>query len=86
MKVNPWKVSTVVLAGALALVIGGNLVPSAHAEKQPHMVAALGHLKAAKASLQAATADKGGFRVKAIDLTSSAIDQTQKGIDYDNKH
>lgn len=86
MKINPWKVSTLALAGALAIVVGGNMVQSAHADNQPHMKAALGHLQAAKASLQAATADKGGHRVKAMELTSSAIEQTQKGIEYDNKH
>lgn len=86
MKINPWKVSTIVLTGALVLAVGNNLVPSAHAEKQPHMTAALGQLKAAKASLQSATADKGGHRVKAIALVNSAIDETQKGIDFDNAH
>lgn len=86
MKVNVWKVSTLVLAGALVMVVSGNMVRSANAEKQPHMKAALGQLQAAKASLQAATADKGGHRVKAIELTNAAIAETQKGIDYDNKN
>ncbi|MBK6461658.1 MAG: hypothetical protein IPF92_11690 [Myxococcales bacterium] len=58
----------------------------AHAEAQPHMQAALGQLKAAKASLARATADKGGHRVKAMALTDQAIDETEKGIAYDNKH
>lgn len=86
MKLNVWKVSTVVLAGALAIVVGGNMVQPAHAEKQPHMTAALGQLEAGLASLQKATADKGGHRVKAIDLTKQAIAETKAGIDYDNKH
>lgn len=86
MKINIWKVSTVVLAGALALVIGTSRVPEASAENQPHMKAALGHLNSAKASLQSATADKGGHRVKALELTKAAIAETQAGIDYDNKH
>jgi hypothetical protein len=86
MKVNPWKVSTVLLAGALALVIGSGAVREASAEKQPHMTAALGQLEAALASLQKATADKGGHRVKAMELTRSAISETKAGIDHDNKH
>jgi multidrug resistance efflux pump len=48
---------------------------------QPHMQAALDHLRQAKANLERATSDKGGFRVKAIDEVNDAIDETQKGID-----
>ena len=85
MKINPWKVSTLVLAGALTLVVGTNMVREAHAEKQPHMTAALAQLQSAKGSLQSATADKGGHRVKAIALTNQAIDEVKAGIDADNK-
>lgn len=48
---------------------------------QPNMQAALEHLRAAKANLERATSDKGGFRVKAIDEVNRAIDETKKGID-----
>ena len=48
---------------------------------QPHMQAALGLLNQAKSNLQQATADKGGYRVKAIDEVNLAIDETKKGID-----
>ena len=41
--------------------------PLAFAEPQPKMKEALEHLRQAKAALQAATADKGGHRVKAIE-------------------
>lgn len=86
MKINPWKVSTLLLAGALVIVVGGDMVRPANAEKQPHMAAALSQLESALSSLQKATADKGGHRVKAIGLTKSAIDETKQGIDHDNKH
>lgn len=86
MRVNIWKVSTVVLAVALAAVVSSSGVKSAQAENQPHMQAAMTALKAAKEQLQKATADKGGHRVKAIELTNAAIAETQKGIDYDDKH
>lgn len=85
-QLNVWKISTVTLAAALALVVGGNLVQSAQAEPQPRMAAALAHLEKAHAELKAATADKGGHRVKAIDLTASAIAETKAGIAFDNKH
>ena len=48
---------------------------------QPHMQAALDLLKQAKNNLEQATADKGGYRVKAIDQVNAAIDETKKGID-----
>ena len=48
---------------------------------QPNMQAALEHLRAAKANLERASSDKGGFRVKAIDEVNRAIDETKKGID-----
>lgn len=66
---------------ALALVsMGGAL----SAEPQPRMKAALAALQTAKAELQAATADKGGHRVRAIKLVDEAIEQVQKGIAADN--
>lgn len=77
---------------ALAAVIfgagmfAGSVVTPAHAEGQPHMQTALGALKAALAALENATADKGGHRQKAIEHTKHAIEQTEKGIAFDNKH
>ena len=47
---------------------------------QPHMEAALNHLKNAKADLERATADKGGHRANAIRLVNLAIDQVNLGI------
>ncbi|HVR11578.1 MAG TPA: hypothetical protein VMW75_26275 [Thermoanaerobaculia bacterium] len=49
---------------------------------QPHMVAALDELRAARAELQAALPDKGGHRVRAIELVDDAIGQVRRGIDY----
>jgi hypothetical protein len=53
---------------------------------QPHMQAALDHLRAAKVELDAAVADKGGHRVKALALTKDAIAQVEAGIEYDRRH
>lgn len=47
---------------------------------QPHMRAALTSLENAKRNLAAATADKGGFRRQAIELTEKAIEEVRKGI------
>ena len=48
---------------------------------QPNMQAALGHLRDARNYLDRATADKGGYRARAIDEVNAAIDETKKGID-----
>jgi hypothetical protein len=49
------------------------------------MHSALDHLRAARTALDAATADKGGHRAKALVLTNQAIDQVQAGIKFDNR-
>ncbi|MBK7864577.1 MAG: hypothetical protein IPJ65_39445 [Archangiaceae bacterium] len=59
--------------------------PMAFADPQPKMKEALALLKDAKAALQAANADKGGHRVKAIEKVDEAIAQVEKGIEFDNK-
>jgi len=45
------------------------------------MEAALRSLREARASLEKASADKAGHRVKAIDLVSQAIEQVRLGIE-----
>jgi hypothetical protein len=55
-------------------------------EQQPHMQAALQHLKQAQAELQQAEQDKGGHRVKAIQLAQQAEAEVQAGINYDIQH
>ena len=67
-------------AGTMYLSAG-----EAGAENQPHMRAALNSLQTAKNQLQAATADKGGHRAKAIDLVNAAIAEVNRGIAFDNK-
>jgi hypothetical protein len=85
MSPTVWKTSTLVLAGALAYVVGtsGN---DASAEPQPHMKEALETLRAARAQLDKANPDKGGHRVKAIALTDQAIDEVKAGIEFDDTH
>jgi hypothetical protein len=49
------------------------------------MTAALGSLETAKAELEKAIADKGGHRVKAIELITQAIEEVKKGIEAGKK-
>lgn len=71
---------------ALLVVLATGFLAGRASADQPHMQAALEHLRAAKVELEAATPDKGGHRAKAIALTSDAIVQVEKGIAYDRNH
>ena len=75
---------TLIIAAA-AFCLGG-FANQAFAERQPRMRDALGHLQSALNSLQKASADKGGHRVKAIQSTKEAIEEVKKGIAFDNRH
>jgi hypothetical protein len=68
-----------------AVLLSGFLLGRASAD-QPHMQAALEHLRAARESLQKADADKGGHREKALRLVNQAIEQVEKGIGFDRRH
>jgi hypothetical protein len=70
------KVNALVLTGTLA---AGMFIGQAVAQ-QPHMYAALDALRTARSELQAALANKGGHRVKAIALIDQAIEETNAGI------
>ncbi|MBI2392698.1 MAG: hypothetical protein HYV09_24140 [Deltaproteobacteria bacterium] len=93
---NPWKLSTLILAPALVLVIGGAAVNTAGADDkkkddkkeapQPKMESAKDFLDKAHEKLEKATPDKGGHRVKAMKLIKDAIEEVELGIKWDNEH
>ncbi len=62
----------------VALVIGLGIGYAVGA--QPHMESAIGFLQNARGELEAAVADKGGHRVKAIGLVDEAIHQVREGM------
>jgi len=84
--------STRLLLALVALLLCGVLLLSipnsvqAAPEVQPEMRAALDHLREAQKNLEAATRDKGGHRVKAIEHVRQAIAEVELGIRYDNEH
>ena len=49
---------------------------------QPHMRRALEHLRAARAELQSAEHNKGGWRLRALENTDRAIAETERGIGF----
>ncbi len=70
-----------------ALIATMLLVASAHSiADQPNMQAALVSLQQARDSLQNATADKGGHRVRALKTINQAIAEVQAGIEFDRTH
>ena len=76
----------IVTAFLFTLVIATGFVAGRATADQPKMHDALEHLRAAKANLEAATADKGGHREAAIRLVNEAIGEVEKGISYDRRH
>lgn len=69
-----------------ALVLLGTVAIAGAVPDQPMMQAARADLQTARRELQAAIADKGGHRVKAINLVNSAISEVNAGIAYDRRH
>lgn len=67
------------------LLLAGYLAGRASAD-QPHMMAARDHLRLAKVELEAADADKGGHRVKALERVNQAIAEVDRGIEFDRHH
>jgi len=55
-------------------------------EDQPHMEAAMQHLREAEAELNRGTSDKGGHRVRAIEITRQAESEVNAAIHYDDRH
>jgi hypothetical protein len=70
---------------AIALGIASLAAVRAYAVPQPNMEAALSHLEQAKASLEHAEHNKGGFRVKAIEHVNQALAAVREGIAAGNK-
>lgn len=55
-------------------------------EAQPEMTAAIESLREAQRHLASGSHDKGGHRVRALELVNQAIQETQAGIQFDNTH
>jgi hypothetical protein len=75
-----FQYSAVIVAAVAAMNLG-----SARAD-QPHMQRALEHLRAARAELQVAEQNKGGWRIRAVHNVDQAIADTEKGMSFDRHH
>ena len=70
----------------LVVLLAGSFVAGRVHAAQPHMVTARNQLRSARSELQAAVADKGGHRERAIDIVDRAIAQVDEGIEYGRSH
>ena len=75
------------LAAVLGTAIAMQPAPSFAGKKQQvYMERAIEHLREARKQLQKATPNKGGHRIKAIQLTDIAIDEVKRGIRFADTH
>jgi hypothetical protein len=74
------RLFAVFLLAAGALLLQPSAVQAQTGAKQPNMQSALASLTSARTALQKASANKGGHRVKAIELINQAIVEVQAGI------
>ncbi|HEY0236816.1 MAG TPA: hypothetical protein VGC86_17450 [Afipia sp.] len=83
---KPSRRDLAVLAAGGAMA-AGLLGASTSAEAyQGNMERALSSLYSALGSLREAVADKGGHRVKAMNLIQQAITETQAGVEFADEH
>ena len=66
-----------------AFLVAGACARAAH---QPHMNRALELLSDARVTLEEATHDKGGHRVRAIEEIRAAQQEVNAGIEFDRTH
>jgi hypothetical protein len=78
-----WKAALSMLGAAMLMLTF--FAGRASAVPQPNMESALGHLEKAKAALERAEHNKGGFRVKALQSVNDAIAAVREGIAVGNK-
>jgi len=90
---NFWKPLALASTAALVVLVGYQAANAGNAQTaqpsvagaQPNMEAALAHLRDARASLDKAEHNKGGWRVKAVESTEIAIKETQRGMAFADK-
>ena len=82
---NISKCIALCMIGATVLTLGYGAARAQGARacnNQPNMANALGSLRNARGALDRAEHDKGGWRVKAIEATDTAIRETERGCAF----
>jgi hypothetical protein len=83
---NVWKPIALCAVIGLVLSVGVQVSAAGVCHDQPNMASALGELRAARASLDRAEHNKGGWRVAAIEKTNAAIAETERGCAFADTH
>jgi hypothetical protein len=84
---NVWKpIALCAVVGLVASVCIQTASAEGACHNQPNMQAALDHLKAARASLDHAEHNKGGWRDRAIQATDNGIREAVKGCEFADTH
>jgi hypothetical protein len=84
LEVTMKRILVVVVIGVL--LVSGTVGICAAEEPQPHMRAAIEHLREAREQLEKAEPNKGGHRERAIKLVDRAIEQVRAGIEFSEHH
>lgn len=84
---NVWKPIAIVAVAGLFASVGMQVARADGAcHNQGNMAAALDHLRQARASLDRAEHNKGGWRDRAITATDNAIKETNAGCAFADTH
>jgi hypothetical protein len=84
---NLWKIVALGFIAATVMTVGyraASAQGAAACNNQPNMAGALGELRNARAELERAVDNKGGWRVGAIQQTETAIRETERGCAFAN--
>lgn len=84
---NIWKPIALCAIGAFVTSVGVQVaLAGGECHNQPNMQAALEHLRQARAALDRAEHNKGGWRDRAIQSTDTALRETQNGCGFADTH
>jgi hypothetical protein len=84
---NVWKPIAIVAMSALTVSVGAQIAFAEGAcRNQPNMQAALEHFRLARAALERAEHNKGGWRDRAILAAENAIRETNAGCAFADTH
>ncbi len=83
---NVWKPIALVATAGLVASVGIQVAQAGVCHDQPNMANAAALLKQARAALDKAEHNKGGWRVAAIEATNKAIAETDRGCAFSDTH
>jgi hypothetical protein len=84
---NIWKPIALCTIGAFVVSVGTQIAQAEDlCHNQPNMQSALEHFRQARAALDRAEHNKGGWRDRAIQAADTALRETNAGCAYSDKH